>query len=205
MSTAMMRSAPACFAPWITLRPTPPQPMTATLSPRRMLAVFAAAPKPVSTPQPMSAPAVSGISGSILTAPMAGMTASSANVPDAAMTEIGVPSRENREVMSRRPPLIDGHAADLAQLALVVLAEVARAALGNPRHHDVVADAEVVDAFAELDDRPGAFVAEHRRQRDRQHAVRDREVRVADAGRAHLDADLTGLGRRDVDVDDLER
>ena len=107
MSTAMTRSAPACFAPWITLSPTPPQPMTATLSPLRMLAVFTAAPKPVSTPQPMSAPAVIGMFESIFTAPMAGMTASSANVPDAAMTETGWPSRLARDVMSSRPPLID--------------------------------------------------------------------------------------------------
>ena len=55
MSMAMIRSAPAILAPWITLRPTPPQPMTATVSPLRMSAVLRAAPTPVSTPQPMSA------------------------------------------------------------------------------------------------------------------------------------------------------
>ena len=77
----------------MTLRPTPPQPTTATVSPLRMSAVFVAAPTPVSTPQPMSAATSSGSSSSIFTAPIAGMTVSSENVPDAAICESGAPSR----------------------------------------------------------------------------------------------------------------
>ena len=47
--------------------PTPPQPITATVSPGRTLAVFTAAPKPVITPQPISAARSSGISSRIFT------------------------------------------------------------------------------------------------------------------------------------------
>ena len=71
-----------------------------------MLAVLTAAPKPVSTPQPMSAAASIGMLWSTFTAPMAGMTVSWENVPDAAIWKIGEPSFEKRDVMSRRPPLI---------------------------------------------------------------------------------------------------
>ena len=39
MSTAMMRLAPAMRQPWMTLRPTPPQPITATIEPPGTLAV----------------------------------------------------------------------------------------------------------------------------------------------------------------------
>ena len=55
------------------------------------------------------------------------------------------------------------------------------------------------------DDGPGALVAEHRGEGERERAVRDREVRVADAGGAELDADLTRLRVREVEVHDLER
>ena len=47
--------APAIRAPCRTLRPTPPQPMTATLSPGCTPALKRAAPTPVVTLQPMSA------------------------------------------------------------------------------------------------------------------------------------------------------
>src|SRR5437868_14606686 len=63
---AMMRSAPAMRAPWITERPTPPQPNTATLAPGSTLAVLNTAPTPVVTPQPTSAAHSAGIFGSTL-------------------------------------------------------------------------------------------------------------------------------------------
>ena len=71
-----------------------------------MSAVFTAAPKPVSTPQPMSAAAVIGMSSEIFTAPIAGTTVSSEKVPDAPIWNTGWPPREKRLVMSRRPPAI---------------------------------------------------------------------------------------------------
>ncbi len=52
-SMPMILSAPASFAPWITLRPMPPRPNTTTLAPNSTLAVKSTAPTPVVTPQPM--------------------------------------------------------------------------------------------------------------------------------------------------------
>ena len=101
----MMRSAPLYFAPWITLRPTPPQPITATVSPRRMSAVFAAAPKPVSTPQPMSAARVSGTSSSMRIVEISGHTSSSEKVPRPDIWCSGTPPRAKRGVMSSWPPV----------------------------------------------------------------------------------------------------
>jgi hypothetical protein len=46
VSMAMMRPALASLAPWITARPMPPRPNTATLSPSCTLAVFLTAPRP---------------------------------------------------------------------------------------------------------------------------------------------------------------
>ncbi len=40
-------------APWMTLRPMPPRPNTATVEPGSTLAVLTTAPTPVVTPQPM--------------------------------------------------------------------------------------------------------------------------------------------------------
>ena len=69
----------------------------------------------------------------------------------------------------------------------------------------MVADLQVVDALADLHDGAGTFVAEHRGERQRQRAVRDREVGVADAGGAELDPHLTGLGIGEIEIHDLER
>ena len=85
MSTATTRLAPAIRAPWITLSPTPPHPITATVSPWAIDAVFNAAPTPVSTPHPTSAATFRSTSLSIFTAEMAGMMAYSENVPVAAI------------------------------------------------------------------------------------------------------------------------
>ena len=52
VSMAMMRPALAWRAPWITARPMPPRPNTATVSPACTLAVLCTAPMPVVTPQP---------------------------------------------------------------------------------------------------------------------------------------------------------
>jgi hypothetical protein len=77
--------APETRAPWITDRPTPPQPITATVEPGRTFAVLIAAPTPVVMPQPISAPTSHGTSGSSLIAPCQGTTISSAQVPQPAM------------------------------------------------------------------------------------------------------------------------
>ena len=91
-STAMIVFAPASRAPSTAASPTPPQPITATVSPRLTPAVLIAAPRPAITPQP-SSPAVA--------APMAGLTfvhwpdatsVLSANAPMPSAGDSGVPS-----------------------------------------------------------------------------------------------------------------
>ena len=61
-SMAMIRLAPAMAAPLIAARPTPPQPITATVSPGRTLAVWNTEQTPVSTPQPIRAARSRGMS-----------------------------------------------------------------------------------------------------------------------------------------------
>ena len=73
----MIAPAPASRAPAITCSPTPPQPITHTLSPTRRRARLTA-PIPVTTPHPSSAACHSGIEGGSGTAPAAGTTAYSA-------------------------------------------------------------------------------------------------------------------------------
>ena len=60
-------------------RPTPPQPITATLAPGWTCAVFCTAPTPVATAQPTTATTSSGASSRIFTAPERGTTTRSAN------------------------------------------------------------------------------------------------------------------------------
>ena len=67
--------------------------------------MLAAAPKPVSTPQPMSAALVNGTSASIFTTLISGHTSSSLNVPSADIWCSGAPSREKRGVMSSCAPI----------------------------------------------------------------------------------------------------
>src|ERR1700758_1029338 len=52
-STPTILLAPTNLAPWITLRPMPPNPNTTTLAPGVTLAVLITAPTPVVTPQPI--------------------------------------------------------------------------------------------------------------------------------------------------------
>ena len=79
-------------APWITDWPTPPQPITATVSPAFTFAVLRAAPTPVVTPQPMSASCSSGTSVSIFTSDISSHVIMSANVPRPVIAMSGVPS-----------------------------------------------------------------------------------------------------------------
>ena len=55
MSTAMILLALKRRAPWMTLRPTPPQPKTATVMPTRASGLLMTEPTPVVTQQPMRA------------------------------------------------------------------------------------------------------------------------------------------------------
>ncbi len=55
MSTRKIRRAPAMRAPWTAERPTPPPPTTATVEPGATRADLSTEPRPVQTPQPMTA------------------------------------------------------------------------------------------------------------------------------------------------------
>ena len=93
VSMAMMRSAPAIAAPCTTLRPTPPQPNTATLEPGSTRAVLNTAPTPVVTAQPTSAARSRGIFGSILTRLSTDRVAYSAITPQPEKMPSGLPAR----------------------------------------------------------------------------------------------------------------
>src|SRR5580698_4351050 len=95
VSTATMRVAPAMRRPWITLRPTPPTPNTAAVSPGRALARFNTAPTPVSTPQPMRHAEVSGTSLGIRTAWTSLTMVTSEKTDAAAKFDAGSPLKVN--------------------------------------------------------------------------------------------------------------
>ncbi len=75
----MIRPAPAIDAPLMAARPTPPQPITATVSPGRTLEVWIAAPTPVITPQPIRQARSSGMSLRIATQACSWISICSAN------------------------------------------------------------------------------------------------------------------------------
>ena len=99
-STATICFAPAMRQPWMTERPTPPHPITATVEPGRTVAVLMAAPTPVVTPHPTSAAAWKGMSFSMGTTQMPGTTACSAMLPRKDITRTSSPLRCTRVVPS---------------------------------------------------------------------------------------------------------
>src|ERR1700733_6791491 len=86
-----MRVAPAIRSPWMTLRPTPPTPKTAAVSPGRTLARLSTAPTPVRTPQPMRHADVSGTSLGMRTACTSLTIVTSENTDAAAKLDAGSP------------------------------------------------------------------------------------------------------------------
>ena len=92
MSTAITTAAPASRAPAIAAQPTPPQPNTATLSPRPISPVNIAAPSPAITPHPRR-PATSGFAAaSTLVHWPAATSVFSANAPMPSAGVSSVPS-----------------------------------------------------------------------------------------------------------------
>ena len=91
-SIATSGSAPASAAPWTQLRPTPPQPTTATASPACTFAVLIAAPKPVMTPQEIRLAASAATPAGILTTWEASTTTLSAKPPTRRPARTGRPS-----------------------------------------------------------------------------------------------------------------
>ena len=84
----------------------------------------------------------------------------------------------------------------------------ARAAAPAARHedqHDVVADRKVGHALAERFDDARRLVAERHRHGARPRAVDDRKIGMAEPGRRDANQELAAAGRREVELDDLER
>src|SRR4051812_23967016 len=91
-STPMIVVAPASSAPAIAPLPTPPQPMTATLSPRDTPPVFIAAPRPAMTPQPSRPTAAADADGSTFVHCPAATSVFSTNAPMPSAGDNVVPS-----------------------------------------------------------------------------------------------------------------
>ena len=89
-----------------------------------------------------------------------------------------------------------GGGAGFAQRRPALGAGQAVAAARHEHHHDVVADAEIVDAVAEPFDHAGGLVAEHHRRRSRTVAVDHREIGMAQPGGADLHQHLAAPGRQ---------
>ena len=92
MSTPMMVEAPASLEPAMAASPTPPQPNTATLSPRPTPPVLMAAPMPAITPQPSRPAAVAGAAASTLVHWPAATNVFSTKAPMPSAGDSSVPS-----------------------------------------------------------------------------------------------------------------
>ncbi len=88
----MMMAAPASFDPATAAHPTPPQPKTATLSPRPTPPVNMAAPSPAITPHPSSPTASGRAEGLTLVHWPAATRVLSAKAPMPSAGDSGVPS-----------------------------------------------------------------------------------------------------------------
>ena len=98
-SIAITARAPARRAPDTTCRPTPPQPITATLSPGCTRAAFRTAPSPVTTLQPTSAACQRGSDAGRGMAEAAGTTQRSAKQDTLRKCLTGAPSGKDRRVV----------------------------------------------------------------------------------------------------------
>src|SRR5688572_8437333 len=106
-STATIVVAPASRAPCSTLRPTPPQPITTTVSPGCTRALKTAAPTPVVTLQPISASTGKSSDAGAGTQPISGTTAYSAKHATLPMWAQSWPASVcRREVLSYSLPLV---------------------------------------------------------------------------------------------------
>src|SRR3954452_10655717 len=106
VATAMIRPAPARAAPWMTLSPMPPTPITRTLAPAGTFARCSTAPTPVRTPHPTSDADAIGTSAGIFTAWLALTTVRSENTEAVANAYAGSPRQVNG---CGRPPNVDRH------------------------------------------------------------------------------------------------
>ena len=179
----------------MTCCPTPPQPITAALSPMRGRATLRTAPMPVTAPQPSSAACHSGTPGASGTTPAGGHDGALGEARDreGVLQRRAVRQREPRGPVHQRAAeaRIAGRAAERRPPRA---AGAARAARRDHAEDDAVAGRDVHDALADGLDRPGALVPEHHRPAALAEAAGGEvHVGVADArsGDAHLH--LAGL------------
>ena len=193
----MILRAPASFAPRIAASPTPPQPNTATESPRDTPPVYIAAPSPAMTPQPISPAASGGAFGSTGTHCPAATSVSSANAPMPRAGESSVPS--SSVIFCVRVAAVEAVPGTSAP------ARAARSARRAPRDDHEVAGRDVVDAVADLLDDAGRLVSEQEREVVVDRALAVVQVGVAHAARLHTDERFAGAGIRDDDRHELDR
>ena len=152
----MIRPAPAIRAALIAARPTPPQPITATVSPGTSLQALKMVPAPVVTAQPITAARSSGMSRSIATQACSWTSIASAKPERLSIWLIGAsvlggdPRRGAAGAAGvaagaeRHPP---GHAI------------FAMAAEGGEAGDDMVADLDGADLASDRLDHAGGLVA----------------------------------------------
>jgi len=183
-------------APWITERPTAPQPITATRAPSQTFAVSRTDITPVATAQPSKHACSGGSSRGTFAAATAGTTVCVAKVP---VRRTGVNSEPSAR--KSRPGAAGGR---LHWRGSPRSHEAHVAAGGFPTDDDTVALGEPGHTVTQRLDHPGPLVAEEDRERVVPAVLLDHvQVAVADAG--GLDPDEHLAGARGLDADFLER
>ena len=197
---AMMVLAPTSRAPWMTLSPTPPQPMTATVSPASTRAALVTEHTPVVTQQPMRA----ATSGRDVSGDRDGLLRRT----DDLLGPGAEPRRDEQGLAVEAHP----RSAVVHHLArgVVAVAEnrdaahavLATAAVGTKGEDDVVARLDVADARAHGLHHARALMAQDYRGLVVPLALDVVQVAVADARGADPDLHLVIPGTLDVHIFD---
>ena len=183
--------------------PTPPQPITTTEAPGSTFAVLMAAPTPVATAQPMSAPTSAGSSS--------GHGHRGGLGHDRSLTE-GADAEVRPHVLAALPVKAGGavdhavleRAAVLAEPGLAGVAPAAVATGREPREGDPVARLHRAHALAHRLDLGEALVPQHHRGSALPVALDHVQVGAAHAGGEHAQRHLTPAGRVDLELFDCE-
>ena len=177
--------------------PTPPQPNTATLSPRPTSPVYIAAPSPAITPQP-SSPAVSGLARRVHLGGLAG--GDQRLLGERADAERGA---ELGAVGERH--LLGGVEGGEAVPGTAAPTRPAGAAHRAPVEDHEVAGRDLGDVGADRLDHARRLVPEEEREVVVDRALAVVQVGVAHAARLHGDPHLAGTGIGHDDVAHLDR
>ena len=211
-STAMMCRAPAMRAPWMAPEPTPPQPITTTVSPGFTLARSTAEPKPVAMPQLMSAAAFMLSHGSMRTSEFSWhdhLVGEGAELRHAvqvlAAQVVAVGAVADHAARQRHHP-------EVAQVLASRGTPVTRPTRGDERHGDVVTLRHLRHVGPDLGDDARALVAADHREHGLHAHHLEHLGRLADVARAqvlvgvaharpdHLHPDLAVARRVDLDL-----